>query len=102
MSEISDKRKIKSVYSKIGQAINKYKLIADGDRIMIGVSGGKDSMALLATLATRRRFGKEKYEIIATHIDVENVPYSADRNFIETFCKENGIEFFYDSINVDF
>ncbi len=102
MSEISDKRKVKLVYSKIGQAINKYNLISDGDRIMIGVSGGKDSMTLLATLATRRRFGKEKYDIVAVHIDVENVPYSVNRAYIENFCKNNDVQFVFDTINVDF
>ena len=68
MSEISDKRKVKHIYSKIGQAVNKYNLISDGDRIMVGVSGGKDSMSLLATLTTRRRFGKENYDLVAVLI----------------------------------
>lgn len=102
MSEVSDKRKVKLVYSKIGQAINKYNLIADGDRIMVGVSGGKDSMTLLATLATRRRFSKEKYDLVAVHVDVENVPYSVDREYIADFCQKNEVQFVYETINVDF
>ena len=102
MSEISDKRKVKHVYSKIGQAINRYGLISDGDRIMVGVSGGKDSMSLLATLATRRRFGKENYNIVAVHVDVVNVPYLADTDFIADYCAKYGVEFVCERINVDF
>jgi tRNA(Ile)-lysidine synthase TilS/MesJ len=49
-----DKRKIQKFYSKISQAIKNYQLIQDGDRIMAGVSGGKDSMSLLASLASRK------------------------------------------------
>lgn len=102
MSEISDKRKVKHIYSKIGQAVNKYNLISDGDRIMVGVSGGKDSMSLLATLTTRRRFGKENYDLVAVHIDVENVPYLADTDFIADYCRNNGVEFVHEKINVAF
>lgn len=102
MSEISEKRKVKNVYSKVGQAVNKYALVADGDRIMVGVSGGKDSMSLLSVLSARRRFGKEKYEVVAVHIDVENVPYSADCDFISDFCRKNDVEFVHEVINVDF
>lgn len=102
MSEIADKRKVKLVYSKVGQAINKYNLIEEGDKILIGVSGGKDSMALLATLATRQRFSKQKYSLVAVHIAVDNVPYAVDRAFIEDFCSKNNVQFVYESINVDF
>jgi tRNA 2-thiocytidine biosynthesis protein TtcA len=97
-----DKRKIQKFYSKISQAIKNYQLIQDGDRIMVGVSGGKDSMSLLASLASRRRFHKENYELIAVHIDVENVPYEIDQNYIAQFCNENNIKFIVEQITVDF
>lgn len=97
-----DKRKSQKFYSKIAQAIKKYNLIQDGDRIMVGVSGGKDSMSLLASLAGRQRFSKEKYSIVAVHIDVENVPYSIDQEYIADFCKQNNIPFIVEKITVDF
>lgn len=97
-----NKHKTHKFYSKISQAIKKYDLIHDGDRIMVGVSGGKDSMSLLATLAGRIKYNKEKYEIVAVHIDVENVPYSIDQDYIAKFCEENNIKFIVEQITVDF
>ncbi|MDR2010515.1 MAG: tRNA 2-thiocytidine(32) synthetase TtcA [Bacteroidales bacterium] len=98
----SGKRTIQKTHSKIGKAIKEYDLIHEGDRIMIGVSGGKDSMTLLSVLATRRRFSNIKYDIVAVHIDVENVPYSIDQEYIAGFCKEYDIDFVVEKITVDF
>ncbi len=100
--ENPNKRKIQKFYSKIAQAIRKYNLIQEGDKIMVGVSGGKDSMSLLDSLVTRRKYRKEKYEIIAVHIDVVNVPYSIDKEYITDYCKQNDIQFIFEQIDVDF
>lgn len=102
MDSKSDKRKQQKIFSNLGKAINKYNLLSDGDRIMIGVSGGKDSMTLLSALATRRTYGKENYDIVAVHIDVENVPYSIDEEYIDNFCQKHNIKFISEKISVDF
>jgi tRNA 2-thiocytidine biosynthesis protein TtcA len=52
----------------VTKAIGRYSLIADGDRVMVAVSGGKDSTALAYELAVRRRWCKERYELLAVHI----------------------------------
>jgi tRNA(Ile)-lysidine synthetase-like protein len=98
----TEKKEIQQIYSKVGKAIQKYDLVDDGDRILVGVSGGKDSMTLLASLASRRKFCKEKYEIFAVHINVENIPYEIDQDYIADFCKNEGIEFIVENITVDF
>ena len=102
MSEQSDKRKVKNFYSKLAKAINDYNLIDKDDKILVGVSGGKDSMSLLSGLASRSRYSDKPFSVVAVHIDVVNVPYSIDKDYISNFCKENNIEFIVESIDVDF
>lgn len=72
-----------------------FNLMQDGDRIAIGISGGKDSMLLLYCMALYRnialRHMEKKIEIVGIHIKMgfPNMDFSS----VETFCKENNIEF---------
>jgi len=54
--------------SSTRRAVDDYQMIREGERIAVGVSGGKDSMALLAALAGLSRFYPKKYEIIPIHL----------------------------------
>lgn len=60
-------RKIRSL---VGKAIHQYGLIEDGDRILVGVSGGKDSLSLLKILFERKNRVPIHYELLAVHIDL--------------------------------
>jgi len=53
---------------KVNKAIRDYKMIADGDRVAIAVSGGHDSLSLLRLLKLRQNFVRERYELVAIHI----------------------------------
>ncbi|MBN2830951.1 MAG: tRNA 2-thiocytidine(32) synthetase TtcA [Candidatus Omnitrophica bacterium] len=58
------------ISKRVGRAIMDYKMIREGDKIAVAVSGGKDSMTLLRVLLDRKRFVPVKYEVIAIHIDL--------------------------------
>lgn len=57
---------------KINRANRDFGLIADGERIAIGVSGGKDSLALLRLLDWRLNSSAERYEIVAIHVAADS------------------------------
>ena len=67
-----------------------YNMIEDGDRIAIGVSGGKDSLALLCFMAKLKRFYEKKYEIVAVTLDA-GFP-GADLSNITELCRGLEIE----------
>jgi len=52
----------------VNKAIRDYEMIADGDRIAVAVSGGKDSLTLLHLLRLRQSSAPEKYETVAVHV----------------------------------
>lgn len=59
----------KSVNRRIGQAMHKYNMLDDGDRVLIAVSGGIDSLVLAWLLQYWRSKAPIKYDILAVHID---------------------------------
>jgi tRNA 2-thiocytidine biosynthesis protein TtcA len=56
--------------SLLGKAIHRYGMIQEGDRILVGVSGGKDSLTLLTLLLERAKRVPIHYEVIAVHVDL--------------------------------
>lgn len=58
----------KKINSCIGKAIHDYNLIEDGDKVLVAVSGGKDSLTLLALLNQIRTWAPVKFDLIAGHI----------------------------------
>lgn len=82
---------IRKILSCTRKAVEEYKMIEDGDRIAVGVSGGKDSLTLLCALVDLRRFYPKKFEICAASVSMgfEGMDFTP----IKEFCDKCGIEF---------
>ena len=78
-------KSIQPILSHVRRAVDDYKMIEDGDRIAVGVSGGKDSMTLLCALKELSRFYPKKYEIFAVCLDV-GFP-GGDLSPVEELCE---------------
>src|SRR3954452_7677054 len=75
---------------KVTKAIADYNLIEDGDRVMIGLSGGKDSWALIQILDVLRRRAPIQFSLVAVNIDSGYDGYEHEK--ITATCAERGWE----------
>ena len=80
------------LYKQFKKALTDYSMLADGDRILIGLSGGKDSLCLLEMLARRQRIFKPKIEVEAVHVRMKNIHYESDTSYLERFASEHGVK----------
>lgn len=84
---------LRKMLSLMRKGITKYQMIKDGDKIAVGVSGGKDSLTLLKLLAEYKKFSPEKFELIAITIDLTFDKTPQDISAIKDFCDSNGVQF---------
>lgn len=73
------------------KALRDFQLIADGDRILVALSGGKDSLCLLELLARRMKIDRPKFTVEAVHVRMENVKYESDASYLTRFAEELGV-----------
>jgi len=91
----------RKVNQKVGKCIQKYGLIAKGDRILVGLSGGKDSMVLLETLAGRLKYQPASYELAAIHISLKSQPYQIDLAYLSEFAASLNVRFIHQILDID-
>lgn len=87
---------------KVGKTIKKYGMIEEGDRILVGVSGGKDSLTLLKILKDRMGFYPNTYELLALHVASDlKCEGLIDPVLLEGYFKKNGYAYKIVGMNID-
>jgi tRNA 2-thiocytidine biosynthesis protein TtcA len=79
----------KRLNRSVGKAICSYDMISEGDRIAVGISGGKDSLVLLSLLKRRMAYVPVRYDLVPIYIDPGFTPSPAP--VIEAFCRDMGL-----------
>lgn len=92
---------IRRVRERFNKGVVKYRLIADGDKILVGLSGGKDSLALLELLACRSRILKPRFSVVAVHVGMTNIPYKSDLNYLKEYAESFGVPFVHYETSFD-
>ena len=87
---MNDTKNMQTILSRVRRAIDNYHMIDDGDRIAVGVSGGKDSLTLLCALHALRRFYPKPFSIVPIFLDTA-LP-GLDPSPIRALCAELGLE----------
>jgi tRNA(Ile)-lysidine synthase TilS/MesJ len=89
----------------VGEAVRRFRLIEEGDKILVGVSGGKDSTSLVKILSEKQKYFPFRFEILAAHVVTDIFPRNEElecridqffesvgvpnvRKFVEVFKKE--------------
>lgn len=84
---------MKKLLSLTRAAVDKYNMIEAGDKIAVGVSGGKDSLALLYALAKLRDFYPKPFSLVAITLDYQFNGVAEDYTEIEALCKELKVKY---------
>ena len=101
MGNSDEKKLFKKLCRKTGASIREHSLLEEGDRLLLGLSGGKDSMILLEILADRIKAFPFKVDLYAVHIIPENIGYHVDKDYLNNFCEKLGIELIIKTIAPD-
>lgn len=88
---------MQKILSHIRKAIEEYKMIQEGDKIAVCLSGGKDSITLLKAFKALQRFYPQKFELIAVSVNPGFEFFDID--FLQNICKEVEIPLFIEKSN---
>lgn len=94
---------LKRLLSFARRACDDYNMISEGDTVAVGLSGGKDSLALLYTMANLKKFYPVPFELIAVTIDMrfeEIGKGKTDFSQIEKLCEELGVKYYIEPSDI--
>ena len=81
--------------SAAGRAIGDFSMIREGDRVLLGLSGGKDSLALLHVLIALQKKAPVRFELAAATVDPQSPDF--DPSPLKDYMAELGVRYFYES-----
>lgn len=94
MAQFTEEEKMfRRIEKRFSKGMVEYGLIEEGDKILIGLSGGKDSLALVELLAKRARIFKPRFSVVAVHVVMKNIPYQSDVEYLRGFVESFGVPF---------
>ena len=99
LSYIEGKNFSKTIWSPVGKAMHTYNMIEEGDRIAVGVSGGKDSLTTLNSLVRIQKIANIDFEIIPIHIHPNIDKASFDS--IKEYCEKLGLKLQVEHTNLN-
>ena len=84
--------------SYIRKAVDEYNMIDEGDKIAVGLSGGKDSITLLMGLKALQRFYPKKFDVIAISVNPGFEFFNSE--FLKQTCEKIGVEYIEEQSNI--
>ena len=99
--QVQSEKLLKKICRKVGTTMRDHTLIEDGDHILVGLSGGKDSMILLKALVERRRALPFEFQITAAHVEAQGIGYQIDMEKLTRFCEDLKVSFHSRTIDPD-
>jgi tRNA(Ile)-lysidine synthase TilS/MesJ len=88
----------KTLMRPIGQAVTEFEMIKEGDRVLLGLSGGKDSLTLLHALRHLQRHAPIQFTIAAITVDPEIEGF--DPSVLKNYLAELEVPYFYESHDI--
>jgi len=95
VEKLNDDKESRRLWHRLNErfvkAMATYHLIEDDDHILVGLSGGKDSLLLLELLARRSRISHPRFKVDALHVRMDNIHYETDTSYLQQFCDNLGV-----------
>lgn len=88
---------MKRITSCVRKAVETYDMIQEGDKVAVGISGGKDSLVLLGALANLSRYYPKKFSVVGLTLDMG---YDEDYSKIKEYCNNFGVEHLVKKTNI--
>ena len=91
---------LQKLLSGMRKAVTDYKMIKNGDRIAVGLSGGKDSVTLLKLLASYKRFAPEQFDLIAITVDLSFTGQTTDFAPLQKLCDDLDVPLYIEKTEI--